>query len=394
MRPSAALCIVVTVIVFGAAATAAAAAGTAAWSIQPTPNPAGARDSVLSGVSCPSRRACTAVGHATTSTGVGVPIVERWQNTGWSMERVPRPAAAKTTLLFDVSCPSRSACVAVGSVTNGARRTVPIVERWHGTRWEIQRTPKLGPGAGRVSYLGGVSCRSSSSCVAVGYSGNRAGTAGIMLSERWNGVAWTVQHTPHPAGMRVGFLASVSCASPTSCIAVGFFIDRAGAGRALAERWNGARWSIQQAPNPAAATALELVGISCTNQGPCIAAGFFTIVTGTEVMLAERWNGARWKLQRSRYPAGARGVQFSGVSCTVPDSCTAVGLFNDAAGLDQALVERWDGKAWGIQPVPSPRGATSDSLAGISCTSRNACTAVGSFIGRGGTEETLAERYP
>jgi hypothetical protein len=135
-------------------------------------------------------------------------------------------------------------------------------------RWEIQRTPKLGPRAGRVSYLGAVSCRSPRSCVAVGYSGNGAGTAGEMLSERWNGVAWTVQHTPHPAAMRVGFFAGVSCASPISCIAVGFFINRAGAGRPLAEHWNGARWSIQRVPTPLAATVLELVGVSCTRRGP------------------------------------------------------------------------------------------------------------------------------
>ena len=393
MRALVGVCAVLPFILLGAGAPVATAAGPATWGVQRTPNPTGAEDSVLSGVSCPSRRACTAVGHSTNSAGVGVPLAERWDNTRWSIERVPRPADAKTTLLFDVSCLSPTACVAVGSVTNSARHTVPLVERWRGARWEIQRTPKLGPGAGRVSYLGAVSCRSPRSCVAVGSTGNAAGTAGVTLSERYNGVAWSVQHTPHPTGMRVGFLSGVSCASSNSCVAVGFFIDRAGAGRPLAERWNGARWSIEQVQTPRAATILQLVGVSCTRQGPCIAAGFFTIVTGIEVMLAERWNGIRWKVQRSLYPSGATGVEFGGVSCTSPNYCAAVGFFGNPAGFDEMLVERWDGTNWAIQPTPSPRGATSDSLAGIWCSSRNACTAVGSFIGRGGTERTLAERY-
>jgi hypothetical protein len=127
--------------------------------------------------------------------------------------------------------------------------------------------------------------------------------------------------------------------------------------------------------------------------GPCIAAGFFTIVTGIEVMLGERWDGTRWKVQRSLYPAGATGVQFAGVSCASPSSCAAVGFFGNSAGVDEALVERRDGTDWAIQTAPSPRGATSDSLAGVSCPSRGACTAVGSFIDRRGTERTLAERY-
>jgi hypothetical protein len=378
MRALAAICAAVPFILLAAGAPGAAADGPAAWTVQSTPNPAGA---------------CTAVGHSTNSAGVGIPLAERWDSKRWLVERVPRPAGARTTLLFDVSCLSPSACIGVGSVTRSARRTEPLVERWRGAGWQIQRTPRLRAGAGRVSYLGAVSCTSVRACMAVGYSGNRDGTAGAMLSERWNGVAWTVQHTPRPAGMRVGFFAGVSCASSTSCTAVGFFINRAGAGRPLAEHWNGSRWSMQQVPTPLAATIPELVGVSCTHQGPCMAAGFFTIVTGMEVMLAERWNGARWKLQSTRYPAGARGVQFAGVSCGAANSCAAVGSFNDPVGLDQVLIERWNGTNWAIQPSPSPRDATSASLAGVSCPARARCTAVGSFTDRHGAEETLAERY-
>jgi hypothetical protein len=201
-----------------------------------------------------------------------------------------------------------------------------------------------------------------------------------------------VQRTPHLADATVGFLSGVSCVSQRSCTATGFFISRDGTGASLAEHWNGARWEIEPTPNPAAATNVQLARVSCVRQGLCTAVGFFSIVTGIEVMLAERWNGVSWSIQRTLYPAGATGVQFAGVSCALPRACTAVGFFGNAAGLDQTLVERWNGKDWAIQPTPSPAGASSYSLGGVSCTSTTACTAVGGFINRAGTGVTLAER--
>jgi hypothetical protein len=191
---------------------------------------------------------------------------------------------------------------------------------------------------------------------------------------------------------RVGFLSGVSCASSRSCTATGFYVTRAGFGRALAERWDGTMWSIERPPNPAAATGVQLVGVSCTPQGRCTTVGFFSIVTGIEVMLAERWIGTSWNIQRTLYPAGAAGVQLAGVSCPGTRACTAVGFFTNASGLDDMLAERWDGIRWSIEPISVPSGTTSNSLAGISCTSTAGCTAVGGSIDTAGTGVTLVER--
>jgi len=53
------------VAVIALAAWEAPIAGAAGWSLQPSPNPPGATDSVLSSVSCRTRAMCTAVGHWT-----------------------------------------------------------------------------------------------------------------------------------------------------------------------------------------------------------------------------------------------------------------------------------------------------------------------------------------
>src|SRR2546421_11268664 len=53
--------------------------------------------------------------------------------------------------------------------------------------------------------------------------------------------------TPHsPNGQ--GF--SVSCSSSTSCMAVGFSINSLGEQRPLAETWNGTSWTVQAVPMP------------------------------------------------------------------------------------------------------------------------------------------------
>lgn len=380
----------VTLAVCGAGAGPAVARG---WAVQPAPNPPGATSSVLSGVSCASPRVCIAAGYFINAAGVGLTLAERWKGKSWAIQRTPNPTGARSSLLFGVSCAVRRACTAVGSVTNRAGVTVPLAERWNGKSWKIQRTPDGRAPKTRVSYLAGVSCASRGVCVAVGYDGNLRGTAGRTTVERWNGTRWSIQRTPHPAGARAAFLSGVSCRTPVACAAAGFFINRAGMGITLAERWDGTSWSIQRTRTPAAAIDAQLIGVSCSSAVACTSVGYFSDVTGIQVMIAERWNATRWALQRTRYPVGARYVQLSGVSCASPGSCAAVGLFNNTPGFDVTLAEHWNGTRWRIQPTPDPAGATNSSLGAVSCPSKRNCIAVGDFTSSAGVGMTLVERY-
>ncbi len=379
----------------GWAACLASAAGAAAsnWSIQPTPNPVGATASALSGVACVSLTTCVAVGYFTDGDAVREPLAERWTGTHWSIQRAPSPAGATSSLLFAVSCTSTRACIAVGSVTKGSGVTVPLAERWNGFSWAIQQTPDPVGARGAVSYLGGVSCASRTACTAVGFSGSGTGTTGVALAERWDGSSWEIERTPHPTGAKVAFLSSVSCVSPMSCTAVGFLNNAAGVGLTLAERWNGTAWAILPTPTPEGAAYVQLVGASCGSPVWCTAVGFFTDLPGINVMLAERWNGSVWVIQRTLYPAGARYVQFSAVSCASAVWCTAVGIFNNVPGIDVTLAEHWNGSTWAIQRTPNPPGATSSSLGAVSCPSTTRCMGVGDYTNGAGTDATLAELY-
>jgi hypothetical protein len=115
-----------------------------------------------------------------------------------------------------VSCTSPSACVAVGDSNIDPTQVVPhaLAERWDGSSWSLQATPNA-PDAS--SELDGVSCTDSRACTAVGDTYGGPGT-GQPLVERWDGTSWSLERTPNAPG---NFLSAVSCTSSTICTAVG-----------------------------------------------------------------------------------------------------------------------------------------------------------------------------
>ena len=226
-----------TVPAAGAAPAGRATATTTAWRIQPTPNPK-IPQGRLNAVSCSSPRTCTAVGVFDNIPGRGT-LAERWDGTSWSIQASANPAGALTAVLFGVSCPAATFCVAVGNYQNRTGRHTMFAEAWNGSSWSVLPAPP--PAGARRSFLNGVSCTSATACTAVGSYQTGAGQH-VTLAERWNGTTWSIQPTPNgPAG---NFLTGVSCPAPAACIAVG-----GSNGAPLAEAWNGISWSIQPTPS-------------------------------------------------------------------------------------------------------------------------------------------------
>src|SRR6516165_9924069 len=146
---------------------------------------------------------------------------------------------------------------------------------------------------------------------------------------------WSITPSPNPV-IPTGQLFGVSCPAANSCMAVGTYVKASGAGVTLAERWDGTSWRILPTPNPARATVSALNGVACSTPSACTAVGQ-AIIGGVSQALAERWNGTRWSIQATPNPAQGTGALF-GVACTSASACTAVGF--SSAGT---LAERWDG---------------------------------------------------
>jgi hypothetical protein len=353
------------------------------WTIQTTPNPTGS-DFMFRGVSCPTASACTAVGQYTAPGGAAAALAEVWDGTSWTTQPTPNTPGANDSL-DSVSCTSPSACTAVGDSAGFFGPQTALAERWDGTSWTVQSTPN--PADSSFVYLRGVSCSTASACSAVGFYTNSAGSQ-VTLAEVWDGTGWTIQSTPNPAGPSFVGLLGVSCSASSACNAVG--LTEMGPTLTLAEHWDGSSWTIQSTPNPAGAVTTNLVGVSCSSASQCVSVGF-SPVPGTP--LAESWDGSSWTLQSVPSPADADSSILSRVSCASPMACVAVGFYLDSAGARHTLAEGWNGSSWSLQPTPEPVGAKGSFLDGVSCTSPTACVAVGSYVNSAGTTVTLIDGW-
>ncbi|HEX8102625.1 MAG TPA: hypothetical protein VF533_08445 [Solirubrobacteraceae bacterium] len=419
-----------------------------AWSPLPLPGPASAASALMTGVSCTTATACTAVGgYSAQSSEPDTLVIARWNGTSWTPQTPPQKENGVFRQQLDaVSCTGASLCTAAGFETNAyAGGDNPLVLRWNGASWEKQTAPEPA-GVDDGAWLGGISCNSAG-CTTVGgasvfgyanagsvalaerrattatswtlqsaanrtgaYSGDMFGVSCVSATwclgvgtytggrgqgatiARWNGTAWASQ-TPGAAigtGRGGDNLNAVSCTSTTACMAVGTYEEPGGGifapARPLAQRYNGTSWTSQKLPFPADAGSIQSMSVACGSATACFAVGQFQ----SGPYLA-RWNGTAWSQQTVPAPAGTVPATLRGVACTSASACTAVGRSSSSTG-QKPLIVRWNGTSWAYQPAVAPAGATYVELTGVSCTAPKPCTAVGSYSGPNGAG-AFAERW-
>jgi photosystem II stability/assembly factor-like uncharacterized protein len=158
-------------------------------------------------------------------------------NGGRTWTRPPSPAVEVE--LDGISCSSRFSCTAVGILSTmvlASNCGVVLVTSNGGRTWASQTEPNgAAASAASMHYLipplpkrqtlpigtdrlPTVSCASGSTCVAVGASTNGELTLyGVAIGSTNGGVTWTGQTVP----AEVINLSAVSCTSETTCVAVG-----------------------------------------------------------------------------------------------------------------------------------------------------------------------------
>ncbi len=413
MTLAVAVCLIAGVLVV-VAPPAGAAAG---WSAVPSPRFPGYGQVFLYGVSCPSTTNCFAVGWENSSSGpsINTALVEHWNGHTWSIMTSPKPTGSPGDAnLSGVSCPSTTSCFAVGSTQSGHAPNAfsTLVEHWNGHTWSIMTSPNPRGSGTPNSYLDGVSCRSTTSCFAVGFSIFHGWTT---LVEHWNGHTWSIMTSPNPTGFQYHRLRGVSCPSTTSCYAVGFsqLVGNSGlmSVKALVEHWNGHTWSGMTRPTPTGTDDWNLSAVSCSSPTSCFTVGSDWVggaaytVGAVERSLAEHWDGQTWSIITSPNPTSATSTTLGGVSCPTPTHCFAVGAFSHDTSLgllgvrtvEKTLVEQWNGHTWSIMTSPDPTepgGFASLVLNGVSCHRPTSCFAVGEYASQNADgRTTLIERY-
>ncbi len=292
---------------------------------------------------------------------------------------VARPAAAPPVSeeLLSVSCPAAKYCLAVGVNHDGfGGAGGPLAEIWNGATWHAVAV-RLPAGA-TGGDLSGVDCLSARDCVAVGFY-DKSSADQFALADTWNGTKWTPATAPAPGGTDTA-LSAVSCVSASRCVAVGSYTPKPGttifSAEPLAEIWNGRTWTQARPPTPLGLYS-ALDAVSCPAASTCFATGVYE--PGEQSgWLIESWNGRTWTLMASTSAVGFD--ELTGVSCTSRDSCAAVGSTGGGGGSpESSLTEFWNGKSWSARAVPWPAGTSYPMLLGVSCPAANRCVAVGTI---------------
>jgi hypothetical protein len=390
-----------------AALLLAPSAASAAWTVPPTPNVAGANSTNLRSVDCSSANSCMAVGNAVFPGGFKLPspsttVAERWDGTSWQVVPSPNPPGATWSELNGISCPLPRICFAVGfwrtdpNSPFGSGIPRPLIELWDGTSWSIQPGPDVPQGS-----LDAVSCSGLLACTAVGSVLDQS--LHQPLAERWDGTGWHVQSTPTPNSTdpHENSLLAVSCPRRGTCTAVGGSTtfgacppcgpsDRS----PLVERWFGRvdSWGLEAAKPDGFDSGFS--GVSCPDGRVCFAVGWFLPSSVSIATLAERRVGLSWSVMPTpnppRPPPNQASAQLTGVSCPGRRACHAVGI-GDVAGHFGTFAERFDGASWQLESIPT-NGLEVPALSDVSCPSRFFCMAVGTVSGSSGPA-TLAAKW-
>jgi hypothetical protein len=289
---------------------------------------------------------------AATAKSAGTP------GTGNPTAGAPAGSPAKRAdFLSGISCTSSSACLAAGWYYDGSagpNRT--LVEAFNGTRWSVVRLPA----GARTGTLAAISC-AGASCTAVG---------SPVVGRHGHG--WKVELRSSP-------FDAVSCPAPSYCVAVGVTPS----GIAEAGTWDRSGWAIRRLPAlPRAAQTETLSGISCTAPDACMAVGDYSYGATAQPgpgyrdkTLALWWNGSRWTILPSVTMPRQNRLVLRSVSCTGAKACVAVGQAN----AKETLADRWNGTKWIAERTPDYNPVGYSELTGISCVSAGNCVAVGTY---------------
>jgi hypothetical protein len=286
---------------------------------------------VLAGVDCPSSRLCVAVGSQASPQGQITSLIEQMTRGQWQLQPSPDALAlpANATFLNSVSCPSPTSCVAAGGDIDATTQTrqaleTPVIDMQTPSGWTLQSI-----NFDRTAILSSLSCLSSTSCTAVGFSNfaPNGGPMGLMLT---SGI-WNL--TSDPASQ----LNAVACSLVAGCIGVGSRQVEANQTLSYVAKLEQNEWVHVDSTNTQAQETV-LNGASCSS-AICVAVGQYGSPVGSspvpnQALLEIETNGAR--MVNVRAPRLHGGASLSSVSC-FPSSphlaCMAIGTTGSAAAV-------------------------------------------------------------
>lgn len=339
----------------------------------------------LNSVTCPSAKACTAVGSYTGSAGYqGLLVVK--SGSAWTATEAPLPkgaAADPYTDITAVSCFSASACAATGSYTDASGNTQALLLTGSGSSWKAVKPPLPAGAAPSSGSVGAPRCVSATSCAVLGGYYDPGAGNGMPYLLTGFGAAWTVATVQLPANTTGGGLSALACTGPSACTAVGT-LDHTTSSDGLIVSGFGSSWTATTAPTPSGSSGNEsLTDLRCTPAPHCVATGYVAASGGYVGALLSGY-GSTWSATAAPLPANAASnpdAQLQTLACPGGTTCTAVGTYWKTGSNVAGLIVTGSGSTWAATQAPLPGNAAKDqSEGGVSITGI-ACITSGCVIG-------------
>jgi hypothetical protein len=306
----------------------------------------------LSSISCPTSGDCSAGGYVTGTGGTRAFALNEVDGTWGRALEIPGTASYSMigSRLESISCTAPGECSAGGNNEAGRAQAMPfVVNEVHGFWGRAKAVPglrALSPGGS--DYEVSISCSRAGDCAARGnYLDASKVTQAFVVNENkgvW-GSAFAIPGMIALNGHHISELLSISCAARGECSAGGTYGTGSHEQAFVIDETHGT-WgdpikipgltSLSQGNFP------SVTAVSCASSSSCGAIGSFSGPGGyTQVFATNEMNGQWGNARAIGAPsfAGAIGASASTISCSSPKSCVVIGIFYDAKQVPIPFVQ-------------------------------------------------------
>ena len=325
--------------------------------------------------------------------------------------KLPANAAAnQLSRLFAVACAGAAFCAAGGYYRDRSGASDAMVVTASNGRWG--RAQELGLPANAAANpdadVDSLACTAAGSCVAVGEYGYGSGAHDQAFIATASNGKWARARTAalpaNSAASPDAALYGVHCTGPGSCVAVGFYLDKADRDQLMAVAESKGRWgkALAVAPPPNAAApddAAFLCGLACARVGYCSAVGGYLDTSDHQQALAVTESKGRWgRATEIRLPSNAAkepDADLNSVVCSRSGTCQAVGNYVNGSNLGQVMAVTQAKGRWGRAAelrLPSNTRTTPGAdgeLIGLACSGAGSCAAAGGYSDSAGHAQAM-----
>lgn len=340
--------------------------------------PTGRTTTLLDAIDCAGPTSCLAVGAASGDAfteNSPAPLTATWNGTAWT-EAVNESDNASAS---GVSCEGSTPCLEVGQTTARAPYAATVTS----SHWEDD-SPVIG--GAPIARLSGVSCPAATVCVAAGTFVSPVTAQDMPLVEVDDDGTWSMSVPPLPASVENGQLTSISCASDTSCVAVGDSAPESAVGATtwpfgapFADVLSNGVWRAKSLPMSKDWDQAAVTGVSCAGATHCVAIADSELPDSTAgPVFVDQLSGTTWHESVPTVSADWRATAFSSVSCGAIDQCVAVGERALDSKPVEGVVYRLDGTTWTAAAVVTPEKRPGVPTS-VACVSAQVCEIVGGY---------------